>query len=460
MVDFGQLIVAMEAPGLTKTLNKLETFQKQTKSMFKAVKPQMEQLSKRFEKFGAAAFLAFNRLIAASPRLRAQMEILNFRVNSLVRGFGDALAPAIKILSEGVAALTEWFKTLPEPMQEVIFFGGAVAVTIGLLTLAFIALNAAMTPITLVILGIAAAAAILYLVWTENLFGIQEIAEPVFEGLTKLFDSFMITIDVLLEAFNNLLTTLDPIFSVLESIVVGVLNQMVSQFTNLIEIVTDVTDLISAVVSGDWNAAMEALLSLVGNTIEAVINWFLKIPLTLLSIADELGIDVIGAITDFLDDFLGLFSDFVGLVANAAGDIVDAFIDGIVDGLLAGVKLIEDGIDAIAGLFGGSLPEWGPLKDALPGGEDMARKYFADMATQIINSKGLIESSLSDISIGFTEPIGFPGITPGLGGPTTTTENRTIIIEKIELVIPGATTDSAAGFLDRLDTRLRQATKF
>jgi phage-related protein len=461
MVDYGQLMVTMVAPGVTKTLDKLEEFQKQIGGTFRKIKPQLENLTKGFIKFSAVSLLAFTRLIAASPRLRAQMEILSFRVNTLTRGFGDALAPAIELLSDSIATLTEWFKGLPEPLQDAIHFGGALAVAIGLLAGAFLVLSVAMTPVTAVILGIIAAGALLHLVWTENLFGIQEIAEPVFEALTNILEAFITLIDNVVNAFRGILAAFSPVTDFLSSVVVAVLTAIGNAFSGLINIITDVVDFLAAIASGDLLAAMNAFAKIFEDAIQIIIDLFILFPLEILAAIGDLGLDLIAAFDSFLNSILDLFHEFVTLAGDAAKDIIEAFIDGLIGGLTDAVDAVSGAIDDIAGLFGGSLPEWGPLKDALPGGADMASKYFEDMASQIIDSKGLIDTSLSSVAIGFTEPNPFQGI-GGVGfvGESSRVEHRTIHIEKIELVIPGATTDSATGFLNRLDEGLRGSTKF
>lgn len=438
MVDYGQLLVAMNAVGINKTLSELEEFQKQMGGTFKKVKPQLEKLTKSFAKFAAVSLFAFAKLIEASPRLRAQMEILNFRVNTLIRGFGDSLAPAIESVSDGIAALTDWFKTLPEPIQEAIFFGGALTIAVGLLTVAFIALNAAMGPVTLIILAIAAAAALLFLAWEENLGGIQEITATVFGNIQVLFTSLEEAINALLNAFGVFGDESVDLMDIVDAVFGSVFEGIATQLNNFIAIVTDVVNIFTALISGDMAGVLEGIESLVDSVIQNAVDAFLRFPVLILDILDAFGIQV----------------------GEAAGDIVDAFIGGLVSGLEEGAKIVEDSLDLIGILFGGSLPEKGPLKDSLPGGGDMAAKYFEDMATQIINSKGLLNTALSAISVGFTETDPFQPIGAGFGGESTRVEHRTIIIEKIELVIPGATTDSAAGFLDRLDTGIRNSRRF
>ena len=438
MVDYGQLLVAMNAVGINKTLNKLEEFQKQMGGTFKSVKPQLEQLTKGFAKFAAISLFAFSRLIEASPRLRAQMEILNFRVNTLIRGFGDALAPAIELVSDSIADLTEWFKRLPEPIQEAIFFGGALTIGVGLLTGAFIALNAAMGPITLIVLGIAAAAALLFLAWDQNLGGIQEITAKVIGNIQVLFTSLEEAINALLKVFGFFGEESTDLMGIVDVVFGSVFQGFATYLNNFIAIVTDVVNIFTALISGDMVGVLEGLDSLVNNIIKGLIDSFLNLPIQIKSVFDHLWV-----------------------IFKAAGiDIAQAFVEGLVKGIEDGISIVQDALEGLAGLFGGSLPEWGPLKDALPGGGDMANKYFNDMATQIINSKGLLNTALLGASEGFTEPAPFQGVTPGFGAEATRVEHRTIIIENIELVIPGATTDSATGFLNRLDTEVRRATKF
>ncbi len=72
--------------------------------------------------------------------------------------------------------------------------------------------------------------------------------------------------------------------------------------------------------------------------------------------------------------------DFGKRAYEAGQEFLEKFADGIVDAV-EGVKgKIEDGVGKIAGFFGGSPPEFGPLKDAMDkGGPAFIKRYMENM---------------------------------------------------------------------------------
>lgn len=190
-ISLGSLAVKISSTGLPKTIQGIVLFQKRFTQLQKKIGPLLKKLTARFKKFGLIAGGMFASLIAASPLLRARMEILSLRVQELVRVFGDALGPVIEGVTDLVKLATDAWNSLPEPLQNAILFGVQVVAVLGLLALAWVAVSIAMSPVTLAILAIVAAMALIYLIFTEDLLGIRTSIENVIGAITGIFEGFL-----------------------------------------------------------------------------------------------------------------------------------------------------------------------------------------------------------------------------------------------------------------------------
>lgn len=187
----GGLVFKMKSLGVGKASAQLGKFQGRVGDMQKKMGPQMKKLTGSFKKFGLIAGGVFGALTAASPLLRARMEILTLRIGELVRVFGDALAPVIEGVTILVEEATKIWSNLPEPLKKAILFGTMVAGVVGIIAIAFGILGAAMSPVTLVILAIVAAFALLHLAWTENLGGFADAVKNMFGNVIKIFENLI-----------------------------------------------------------------------------------------------------------------------------------------------------------------------------------------------------------------------------------------------------------------------------
>lgn len=362
----GTLLVKMKGVGIAKVGKQLAGFQSQFSKLSKKMKPALGALQKGWLKMGAVAGLALWRLTQASPRLKAQMEILNMRTNQLLREFGDGLAPVIDIVADGIKNLTGWFKSLPEPVQEAIKFGAVLAITIGLLAGAFAALSLAASPVTLAILAIAAAGAILYLMFETNFGGIKDITERVLGRIGELLEKIMGLFGGLGGAVGQTGDTFTRVFGIIETIAGTFFENIASYIENSIKTFEGIIDFLTAIFKGDWEGALEAIgdiLESVWGTFKAVILW----PLTFLQglLKGLTGVDIIG---DMMD---------------AGEELIAAFLEGALAAIEDAGQLVKDVLDWLGSFFGGSLPERGPLKHIDKMGQEFGTAYVKNIGSGV-----------------------------------------------------------------------------
>lgn len=342
----GGLVLRMRSMGVGKAASKVGNFQNKVGNMQKKVQPKMKKLTQAFKKFGLVATGAFAALIASSPLLRARMEILTLRISGLTRMFGDALAPAIEFVTDLIEGLTSWFNDLDPVVQNAIIFGGTFVILLGLLAMAFATLSTAMSPVTLVILGLAAVAAILYLVWETNFLGIRDLIKMVFAVIGSIFEG----IGKVISGFGKMVGR-----------VIG----------NVIGVFEGIIDFIKAVFSGDLEGAINAIKKIFSNIFGAIKN-IIMWPIT--------------ALKDLIAGIIG--GNFIKDIMKFGGDFINAFVQGIKDAAGAVWGIIEDILGFLGDFFGGSLPERGPLKHIVTWGQDLGQSYVEGIGKGVERTAG------------------------------------------------------------------------
>lgn len=348
----GGLVFKMKSLGVGKASAAVGKFQDKTAAMNKKISPQIQKLTANFKKFGLVAGGVFATLIASSPLLRARMEILAIRVGELVRIFGDALAPAIEFVTDLIVGLTDWFTSLDQPVQDAIVFGGTFVLVLGLLAIAFAALSAAMSPVTIVILALAAVAAILYLAWTTNFLGVRDLVMTVFAVIGAAFEGI---VNVVKTAIGT---------------VIGYVQAVIGVFEGMIEFV-------QAIFRGDLEGAMDAIKKIFSSAFEAI-GFIIMWP--------------INAFKSLIDGIMG--GGFIDDIMKFGGAFINAFIQGIKDAAGAVWSIIEDILAFLGDFFGGSLPERGPLKHVVTWGQDFGKAYAKGIGSGVESSTHNINRSL------------------------------------------------------------------
>lgn len=407
----GNLALIINSSGIAKATKGMKQLHKRMGGFAKKMGPAFKKMSKTMSKFGTVATGAFFALAAASPLLRARLEILQLRVSELLRVFGDELAPIIEDVTDLVETATDIWKGLPGPMQESILFGVKVAAVIGVVAIAFMILSAAMSPVTIAILAIVVAAALLHFAWTTNLFGIRDVTKDVIEFITGLIQGIITYFESIETALASVGITWELIFDAIE-IYVGLWVGFIQAYIQaVLDTFQGVVDFLTAIFKGDIEEALKAVKGIFDTQLGFMAD-AIQLPLT--------------ALQDFMDLLAG--AEFLKKMEDAGKAIIAAFIKGIVDALAAGIDAVEKGVNEIKKLWGGSLPEKGPLVGVPQMGQELGAAYIT-------------------------------GIVSGMqGAGASTTFNRTFNIENVALEVPGATESDSRGFMGRLDTGIRRAT--
>lgn len=405
----GSLALRVNSIGLAKATKGMGKLQANMGKFTKRMEPAFKKMSKTLSKFGAVATGAFFSLAAASPLLQARLEVLNLRVQELLRVFGDELAPVVEGLTDIVVMAKDAWDKLPAPLQDAIKFGATLAIVVGILAGAFVVLSAAMSPVTLAIIAIAIAAALLYLAWTTNFGGIQEKTKAVFEKITPLFEQLMIV----WENITKALKVLDLDFGISLENIGGYFglwfDAIALQVGWVIDTLTGIVTFFNAIFAGDIDAALEAIKGIFYTQLNFIVS-YIKLPLQ--------------AVKDLI---LGL-KGFHKKMQQAGKELFMAFLKGMQEAIDAAGGLLKEGLDQLGDWLGGSLPEKGPLMKVPHFGEELGQAYVAGIVS------------------------GFEGA----GG--TSIFNRTFNIETLSLEVPGATETEGRGFMRRMDEGLRRAT--
>lgn len=277
MVSLGSLFLKVVPVGLDKTLSLMSTLNTEWGKLQGKMGPQLKNLSKNFKKFGVIAGAAFGAMLLASPRLRAEMSLLAVRTRELIRPFGDALAPAIRTVTDLITGLTAIFKGLPEPIQNIITVAAAFAVVVGVVGTALVILPAIFNPVTLAIVGIGLALGILLEIWNSNWLNIQGIAETVIGTITGIIDGFLKLIQGLPAAAAGILTQLLATFQETgKNIGTAITNLFQKPINDFLEFVTGFGDKLlaagAALIAAFFTGAQKALKD-AGKLLSDVLDW-------------------------------------------------------------------------------------------------------------------------------------------------------------------------------------------
>jgi hypothetical protein len=216
---------------------------------------------------GAGVFLgALVAFGSASPLLQAQMSYMNFQMEQMGIIVGDSLVPLFQLFSDGLQVILDIWNSLSPEMQAAIQDLILLATVVAAATIAFTLLDLAMSPVTLVILAIAAALLLLFYAWETNFMGMKDI------GLSFVAD--------IMGAFDTLLSGLEKLFS--------------GDLSGIVDIFLGAWDLIMQAVFG----FPAAILKIAGNVIDNITGGIFK---PLLNLFGGIGKIIEGIVTLNLD---------------------------------------------------------------------------------------------------------------------------------------------------------------
>jgi hypothetical protein len=377
----GSLLVRFKSIGFANVIGKTAKFKTKFGSMAKSVKPQVEGLTKSFGKFGKIVTGVLFALIAASPRLQAEFEILTIRVQEFLRPFGDELAPAIRVVSDLIDTLTEAFDALPQPIQDAATFGVGFVVSLGLVAGAIVTLGLLINPFTLILGALALAAGALKLAFDTNFLGIQDL-------ITGVVDTIVLTLGKIVSTVESLLT------GDLEGFLTGLGDLFLGGITSIVDIILFIPRAFLDVIN-DLTGGLGADFVSGGSSV--IEGFFRGIGETILNAGNILGFWAETVLT-----FLGnLVADF----AAAGTAIMHGFFTAIGDAITAGIDAVATSLDDFFALFGGSLPEKGPLTHMVPAGEELGQAYAVAIGSGVESGASSVRRTLNieNLNLGFKE---------------------------------------------------------
>ena len=357
------LMAKFKSVGFANVVGKTKGFKAQFGRMSKSVGHQTKDLTKHFKGLGLIASGVLFKLTQASPRLAAEFEILSIRVNELVRPFGDALAPILRIVSDLIAELKDWFESLPEPIQEAITVGLAFATVIGIIAGAAMVLALAFNPLTIVFLGLIAVGAALNLAWQENFLNIQGI-------VAVAVGAIQAAIGGLLTLFGNWIESIG-----------GYVDNLFGFFDGIVTF-------LKAVFKADIAGALAAIQTIFEKAFMGIVDFILW---------------PIQALSDVVEVFTG--TDFLQEMVKAGQAFVAAFIEGAQKAIDAAGGIVTDMLHWLGEFFGGSLPERGPLMGIDKMGEELGEAYVVGIGSGVASGGNNMSRSLSieNLSLDFRE---------------------------------------------------------
>ena len=399
-----------------------------------------EVMDKNGNKVGAAK-VAYDELASADMN---QIIISTNRIQVAIQEIGEVIAPIKNTIMGFFGDLAEKFSELSPEAKDIIvkiagvvgilmIVAGAIMAIVGAVLLFSAAgamvggLAVVVTPVLAVVAAVAALAAIAYVVYAnwESIsawfMGIWEkIEEPVNQFVSTLqagwdnivsaandaIKEFQPAIDKIIELFNYvseqsvkligpLLLVLGGIWTIISSVISGILPGLGQFFGNLIAMIAGNIELIIAFFTGDWDripeilsGILDSVLGVVEGSINGIVGFFSGLWGSIVSLIT--GSDT-GPITTW-------FKELPDKIKNAMGDlskVLSGAGKAIIEGFWNGMKdLWED-----AKVWVGGIADWiaknkGPISVDLhllePHGEAIFKGFNKKLAQGIENTKSLI----------------------------------------------------------------------
>lgn len=364
--QFGQ--IAQKAFGLTGS--GLDDVQKGLQEMVKSGKLTREEF---FRLFAAAVNgdAVFSKLTdTVGIRFQKAMERLMITLEPLGNVLISAIEPAIAAIIPVIERFAAGFAAMPAPMQMAIVAAGALAAALGPLLIVlgsfagavasiitFVGAAGGLAALAPIIGGIAAAlgvatlaAGALYVAWTTNFGGIQQITASVATGISTAWTAMLTNINTLTAALTaqvaafwvkngaDIMAAVTVVSQFLQSIWAQIAAFWTANQDSIQKVTTaawaiigtvvmtalkqilELVKLAAAIINGDWGKAMEAMVAITQNSVNAIV-----------AIITNLGPLLQGALRLAINSVIAFFQVFY----QAGYDLGQKIGEGMVSGITA-----------------------------------------------------------------------------------------------------------------------------
>jgi len=369
-MDVEQLKIVLEAE-IGAAVKNLQTAQKILKE-FRGELKEAETESKKafrtwhlaFMSVSAAAMGTMYAMIRASPTLSVAMAEMQFQMERVYYVLGEELGPVFETVANLLGKLVDWFVSLPEPVQQFIsmvvlltavlgpvisFLGAlgpllsAVGLGAGAAAGGVTVLGVSMSTLIPVIGLVIAAGALLYVAWQNNWLGIRDKTKIVVDWLSTNIPKFLSSLKT---AWQKTTTLIKAVWTgdwrTIENTVSGVLNRLpkplAASLKLQLRLVKDALGIVKAVFRGDWKAAA----NYAKDAIHGLLDWFTS-----------------------LKDWM----------MEAGKKLIEWFVSGFEKAKTYAEEQVKNFTEWLAGFFGGSLPERGPLKNIVIYGKELGEAF-------------------------------------------------------------------------------------
>lgn len=304
-------------------------------------------------------------------------------------------------LVAAISTVSEWFSSLPGPIQNFIIILGALMVAftalapvIAALAVSFGALNISLLPIIAVIAAVAAAiAGIIAIVqnwgaiteWFGNLWQtVSQACMAIWQGLVSFFTE---TIPAAFQSFLDFFSQIPQWWSNLWSTVASFFTNI---WANIQNAASSIWSAISNLASSVWNGIKNTVVSIATGLKDAAVNAFQNL-------VSGIGSALSGLFSVVSNGFSSAISFITGLPGKALQWGKD-FIGGLINGIKSMIGAVVDTVSGIASKIASflhfSAPDEGPLSDY----ETWMPDFMQGLAKGIERSRGLVSDEISKLT--------------------------------------------------------------
>lgn len=348
-----------------------------------------------------------------------------------------SVTDALTLASDALEKIVGWFTGLPEPVQEILTILGTLVLVLGTLAPPILTVAAALTtlnvpllPLAGIVLGVVAAITAVILV-IKNWGAITEWIGGVWETIkTKLS-----------EIWNAIKETASNVFNAIKDFFANIWNAITTTISNAVEKA-------KMTVTAVWNAIKFTVSSILSNIKQTFSNIWNSIKDTVSNI-----------VTSIKEKAVNIFNSMVTGIKNTVGKVYTAvksgfdkainfikslpskalqwgkdFINGLKNGIMAGVNKIVDAVRNVANKIRSFLhfsrPDEGPLRDY----ETWMPDFMSGLADGIYQNIDKIQKAASDVSGTINSTItgrvtDIANNTPNIGGGMIVVDGDTIVLD-------------------------------
>lgn len=276
---------------------------------------------------------------------------------------------------------------------------------------------------------------------------IKKAAESIFEGLKKFWEKWG----------DDIMATIGNVFGFLED-----------YFYGFLDVVQGVADFISAVFSGDWAAAWQAIKDIFAGVWDMIKSYF-SIMWEWLKLAFEIGLDFIKGLwdsvwggikdffvgiwekivetaTNFIDKIKNKISDVVTTIKEGIGEAVDwikslpekaitwgkDMIQGLIDGIKSMIGKVGESVKGVAekitSFLHFSVPDEGPLTKY----ESWMPDFMGGLAKGISSNEDLVLDKVKGLAGGIQTLMSAATANAGTASASNVTNKTSSVVQNVE----------------------------